>query len=176
MKADNDMNIDMIRESLEDLPNYPPIPGFPIVTYEPGFEKAWLDIHLAADNWNTFDESTFAGQFGTNYSLIRARQRYVQSPESVLVATATAWFDGVRPDSAAPGLIHWLAVHPEYQGKGLSKPLLLSVCRLLRDLGHETVVLRTSILRPVAVNLYLLFGFLPVLKTDAEKRNWDKHF
>jgi GNAT superfamily N-acetyltransferase len=62
---------------------------------------------------------------------------------------------------------------PSYQGRGLSKPLLSIVCERMRDLGHDKAMLSTSTARPVAVNLYLHFGFRPLIRHDTDRANWD---
>jgi len=63
------------------------------------------------------------------------------------------------------GRVHWVAIDPEHQGRGLSKPLLSTVCNTLAAMGHDEAYLVTSSGRVAAIRLYLHFGFVPV--TDA---------
>jgi GNAT superfamily N-acetyltransferase len=147
-----------------------PVPSpFAIRSYEPGDEAAWLAIHRAADVCNTFREDTFAAQFGTDPDLLRQRQFYLLDGASCPVGTATAWF---HPEDAALGRIHWVAILPECQGRGLSRPLLAQVCHRLRELGHTRAYLTTSTIRVPAICLYFALGFRPDCTGEARRRDW----
>jgi ribosomal protein S18 acetylase RimI-like enzyme len=81
------------------------------------------------------------------------------------VGTVTAWegsFEGERM-----GRVHWLAVVPEEQGKGLGALLLSVACERLRLLGFERAYLVTSPLRTAAIRLYKRFGFAGVSQHRA---------
>ena len=58
------------------------------------------------------------------------------------VATATAFYDVYGNDRSGAGWLHWVAVRREYQGKGLSKPLISYVLRLMPELGYSHAVVR----------------------------------
>ena len=45
------LNIRMIREHLEDIPEYNWPTGYSIRWYQPGDEKSWCRIHLLADKY-----------------------------------------------------------------------------------------------------------------------------
>lgn len=70
-----------------------------------------------------------------------------------------------RIDLGRDGLIHWVAIDPEFQGRGLSKPLLAAVLRSLGPAGLKctTATLGTGSGRPQAIPLYLSFGFEPMV-------------
>ena len=87
------------------------------------------------------------------------------------MGTATAWFD--ENHRGRPfGRVHWVAVVPENQGCGLSKPLLSRVCSALRELGHEDAYLTTSTVRVPAIRLYMQFGFVPEINSEEDTRVW----
>ena len=65
-----------------------------------------------------------------------------------------------------------MAILPEWQGRGLSKPLLSAVMNLLIKTGHSSALLRTKPFRIVAINLYLNFGFEPFIETDEDLQKW----
>lgn len=146
-------SISMVRAHLLRIPDYPLPAGFRIRRYTPGDETAWLDIHLAADRYNRFDERTFRRQFGTRRDILASRQLYLIDPDQRPVGTVTAWF---QEDW---GRIHWVAIHPDRQGEGLSKPMLAAACRRLKTLGHRRAYLTTSTGRLPAIRLYHGFGF-----------------
>ena len=67
-----------------------------------------------------------------------------------------------------------MAILPEFQGRGLGKALLATICRRLRELGHERAYLHTSAARMAAIQLYLQFGFAPVARNAAEAAAWKR--
>jgi len=166
-----DVPVRMIRESLEDIPQYEPPEGFVLRTYRPGDQAHWLRIHLAADKLNAFTESTFREQFGEDEALLRERQFYLLDPSQTPIGTTTAWF-GDDSQGASWGRVHWVAIVPDMQGKGLSKPLMSVACHRLRELGHRRAYLTTRTGRLPAVSLYLKFGFRPRIRNEEERAAW----
>ena len=110
---------------------------------------------------------------GANSALraLRRRQCYLLAPTGEVVGTGTAWFNN-NLEGARWGRVHWLAIMPEFQGRGLAKPLMTSICRRLRELGHEHVYLSTSTARRAAIGLYLKFGFAPVIRSEEDGAAW----
>jgi GNAT superfamily N-acetyltransferase len=79
---------------------------------------------------------------------------------------------GDRPRSARWGRVHWMAITPQFQGRGLGKTLLSAICQRLRELGHERAYLTTSSARVQAVGLYLKFGFEPLIRNIEDESLW----
>lgn len=139
--------------------------------YEPGDEKAWVDIHLEADELNEVCLDLFHDQFpGTPEEL--ARRQFYLCENSTPVGTATAWRNAL--DGEEYGRVHWVAILPKLQGRGLARPLLSAVCLRLAELGHGRAYLTTNTLRVPAVNLYLKFGFRPWPRSDGEAEAWER--
>lgn len=158
----------MRRDDLDSLPRFDLPAGFGLRAYQAGDEEAWAQIHKRADAFNLFTPETFRYAFGHDEAALAARQKYLLGPDGQPIGTATAWVDsldapGDAPGQPAPhepeGRVHWVAIVREFQGRGLSKPLLSAVLQTLRDLGHTCAVLSTDDRRPVAVALYQSFGF-----------------
>jgi ribosomal protein S18 acetylase RimI-like enzyme len=148
----------MIREHLRDIPPVELPVGFKLRLFKPGDEAHWLRIHLSADLLQPITPGVFVSQFGSNAGLLADRQFYLLAPNGEVIGTATAWFkDNFK--GRRFGRIHWVAILPEYQGRGLSKPLLSAACHRLRELGHDCVYLTASSARPAAIHLYRSFGF-----------------
>ncbi len=133
---------------------------------------------------------------------LRERQCYLLEPCGEVIGTGTAWFDdnltegsgnarpfrspsfscaeGEREVASQPvdllgdrwGRVHWMAIVPEFQRHGLGKVLLGAICQRLRELGHERAYLHTSAARIPAIQLYLRFGFAPVVRNAAERAVW----
>jgi GNAT superfamily N-acetyltransferase len=161
----------MIRENLEAIPEFTPPAGFALRWYCDGDEAAWFDIHLKADLHNRITPPLFAQQFGTDPELLAQRQCYLIEPGGTAIGTATAWFNDDF-DGCRIGRVHWVAVLPEYQGRGLSKPLMTAVCHRLRKLGHDRAYLVTAPELVPAINLYRRFGFVPLIQKETERALW----
>lgn len=163
----------MMRENLEAIPEFALADGFKLRWYSPGDERLWLDIHLKADQYTQITSELFQQQFGNDLEQVATRQCYLVSPGGKTIGTATAWF-GNSPEVNQFGRVHWVALLPEYQGRGLSKPLLGAVCKRLRELGHNRAYLSTSSNRKPAIRLYLRFGFKPWIQQEQEKKIWQQ--
>jgi GNAT superfamily N-acetyltransferase len=151
----------MIRESLDNLPNFRLPKPFSIRWFQPGDEECWVALQAPFYQPGAIMLDLFREQFGTDIDVLSARQCYLLNGAGRPIGTASAWlYDGFRGPEY--GRIHWVAVVEEYQGQGLSKPLLSAVCRRLAELGHTRAYLTTSTERPVAVALYQRFGFVPL--------------
>jgi GNAT superfamily N-acetyltransferase len=164
------LDIRMARAYLEAIPDYVLPSGYSIRWYQPGDEKSWYRIHLMADKYTNVTPNLHEKEFGNDVHKLADRQCFLVDRKGVLIGTATAWFgdDGDPP----AGRIHWVAIRPENQGKHLAKPLLTTVCNRLKDLGHSKAYLTTQTMRIQAINLYLKFGFVPVILSDRDRQIW----
>ena len=148
----------MIRENLEGLPFFAPPQGSTIRWHTPGDEQTWTDLQAPFYDAGAINLDTFTRWFGTDQDAQMNRIAYLVDAGGQAIGTAAAWsFDGFRGPEW--GRVHWVAVAQDYQGRGLSKPLLSVVCRRLVDLGHTAAYLTTSRERPAAIALYRSFGF-----------------
>jgi GNAT superfamily N-acetyltransferase len=166
------MSVGMTRLNFENIPASILPEPYTLRRYQPGDEKAWLQIHIQADPFNTFTEESFFKGFGRDERLWRENQFYVCDENNKPVGSATAWSVQKDEHPTPQGLVHWVAVYPDYQGKGLSKPLMTAVCQRLRDRQFECAYLSTSSGRLPAVALYLAFGFVPYLRKPQERDAW----
>ncbi len=166
------ISVGMTRPNFDNLPKFDLPKPYTLRTYQPHDEKAWLEIHVQADPYNTFTEESFFKGFGHDAQLWRENQFYVCDENNKPIGTATAWSVQKEEHPTPQGLVHWVALYPDHQGKGLSKPLMSAVCHRLRDRGFERAYLNTSSGRLPAVALYLAFGFLPYIRKPEERAVW----
>ena len=169
---EENVSLTMVREHLQDIPNCSLPSAYSLRSYQPGDEVAWREIQSVADQYNTITNELFEHEFGNNEQMLAKRQFYLLDSFQMVVGTATAWF---KDDYLGRlyGRVHWVAIVPEYQGLGLAKPLMTTICVRLRELGHERAYLTTSSARLAAINLYLQFGFVPDLNNPADQLIWD---
>eukprot|EP01051_Picozoa_sp_SAG22_P008569 SAG22_NODE_661_length_8059_cov_14.630402_5_plen_266_part_00 len=186
----------MVRPTLADLPQRPELPaGFELRRYSrPGDEKLWVEVQQAAEPYLTITERSgrggegdWAHEFepgagggvpaGRDRAALLSRQFFILHGGRP-AATATAWPAELCRDHhmigphAADGLVHWVAVHPEYQGRGLSKVLTAAVLAALKEMGYQSARLCTSTGRLPAICLYLSSGFLPSVVGKDDRRAW----
>lgn len=162
-----------------------PLAGFPVFGfpapyqfrwYLPGDEAHWLTIHHKADihSEQQATMATFRRAFGEDTAVLAQRQGYILDGAGQPIGTASAWFDPVDENGRLPGRVHWVAILPEHQGKGLAKPLLSIICQRLEKFDHPFALLETSTARIPAVNLYLRFGFTPHIRNDVDRDAWEQ--
>lgn len=167
------LSVRMERDDLDGIAEFPLPPDCSLRWYETGDERAWTDIHLAAEEFAEITDDVHPREFGTDARTLAQRQCFLLDARHVPIATATAWLDDDyfgRPY----GRVHWVAVRPEHQGRGFSKPLMSTVLARMAELGHNRAYLRTSTARLPAINLYVLFGFRPSLRTAEERTVWEQ--
>jgi GNAT superfamily N-acetyltransferase len=162
----------MVRDDLAGLPDCS-VPGpCQLRWFHPGDEQAWTGIMRAADRYNEITGEVFEREFGSDGKALSQRQCYLCDPDGRPIGTSTGWFNDHYPGQPY-GRIHWVAIIPERQGRGLAKPLLSATCKRLRELGHTKLYLTTETPRLPAINLYLKFGFRPEIRNEADRRAWE---
>jgi GNAT superfamily N-acetyltransferase len=162
----------MERVTLDDLPLSADAANCTIRGYQSGDEAAWTQIQTEADRHNTITPALFTREFGNVVDHLAERVLIAVLPASGLVGTAAAWWGSSPTDRW--GRVHWVAVHPAWQRRGIGRKLLVSVCHRLRGLGHESVFLTTSPLRLEALRLYLSLGFLPRIAKPSDREIWQE--
>jgi len=151
----------MFLPSLADFPRYPFPAGYRCRLMSPADVGLWVQIQQAAEPFLTMDESWFWKEFGEPRSLAWQRCLLLEEPGGNAIGTISGWTDeGFRRQEH--GRLHWLAIHPDWQGRGLAKPLISAVLTLLAQ-HHDSAYLMTQIERQAAIHLYQKFGFEPVI-------------
>ena len=162
----------MIRYDMNGIPVYTLPEDFSIRTYEPGDENFWVELQKHADKLNKIDLELFHKSFGYDEGVLAQRMFFLLDYDKKIIGSAAAWFNDDYHGERY-GRIHWVAIHPEHQGKGLSKPLLSAACERLVSLGYRKAYLSTSSARIPAIKLYLKFGFLPEILNSEDETVWN---
>ena len=145
--------------------------GFEIRLYRPGDRDRWVEIVSAADSFQTISAATHEAAFGHGAQALAERQFFLAAPDGQLVGTATVW-RGESGRWQGWGRVHWLAILPAWQGRGLGKVLLSATLQRLSELGHTRAYLTTETVRLAAIRLYLRSGFTPDFATAADQAAW----
>lgn len=161
----------MVRYSLDDVPEFAVPAGFSLRWHETGDVANWLCIWQAAEAYQAITPDRFEREFGRDPACWRERQCFLCDSSGAAVGTATAWFDDDYFGQRF-GRVHWVAVRPPFQGRGLAKPLLSATCRRLRELGHDRAYLVTETVRLPAIRLYGKFGFRPDIRGEEDLSHW----
>lgn len=147
----NNKKIIMIRENLDNIPNYKLPQGYSFRFFTPGDEHNWATIEYLAGEFNSKEKALqrFNQEFKHKQNLLETRCLFLLNDQNDPIGTIMAWEEG---------RIHWVAIIPEYQGKGLSKPLLSKALEILRTY-YTTAYLTTQSSNKIAIQLYLNFNF-----------------
>ena len=160
----------MVRDDLEDIPQYELPEGYRFVFYREGDRDAWIEIERSAKELTDYEHGvrTWERFYGHVLEGLDQRMLFIENEQGEKVATATAYFDPDGGLAEGCSQLHWVAVRRDHQGKGLARPLIAQTLRVMKELGHASALLTTQTHSWVAVRLYLQFGFHPEEKNALE--------
>ena len=162
----------MVRDTLDGLPKALLPAGYALRSYRAGDRGAWLRIHTLAEHDRPVDADIYEQQFDADDSVRGGRPFFLLDDAGLEIGTASAWY-GDEARGKDWGRVHWVAIVPQHQGKGLAKPLLSFVCEKLIEHGHHNAYLGTWDVKIPAINLYLLYGFMPEILNSQDQAVWD---
>lgn len=153
-----------------DAPQLPA--GYRFVFYKPGDRDAWINIEISAKELKDHQQGVEVWEkyYGGKDDELIHRMVFVENGAGEKVATATAFYDVTGRDKSGAGWLHWVAVRRDYQGKGLSKPMIGYVLSLMRFLGYSHEKIPTQTTTWLACRIYLDFGFRPIPKNAENSR------
>lgn len=164
--------VTMIRLNLSNIPYIPFPEGFSIRPMQLDEAGVWTDIERDAERYFGISDNTFYNEFGRDLQATQWRSFLIIDGRGVAVGTISAWYNREFKGEDY-GQIHWIAVRPAYQGRGLGKAALSYALRQLAR-WHDRCFLGTSTERLPAIKLYLDFGFIPDLDSPQEVEKWIK--
>lgn len=139
-----------------------PLPeGFRYELYHDGDEIAWAAIETAVAEFDDVTKAIayFNEKFAPYPQELKQRMLFVTNPVGEKVGTCSAWWKTI-PDGSRYPLVHWVAVKPGYQGKGLAKAMMTRTIELLEELESTSpIFLHTQTWSHPAIGLYKKLGF-----------------
>lgn len=143
---------------MEAIPHVPLPEGFRMRNWREGEGPLWLKVIRAAETLMHPADDLFETEFGVDPGPASRRIWFIENAAGDVVGTLSGWIS-LPPEWTDRDLrIHWVAVHPDYQRRGLARAALSFV--LEREAAdHDRAWLWTSTGRPGAIALYEWFGF-----------------
>jgi ribosomal protein S18 acetylase RimI-like enzyme len=147
--------------------NYDLPVGYSFCRYNEGNELQWSEIEASVAEFDDTEGALkyYNEEFMPHMEELKRRQFYIRDSIGQMIATITAWWKltGDRRDA----VIHWVAVRPEYQGRGLGKALVAEGIKQMQILeGDVDMYLHTQTWSYKAINIYLDAGF-EMLKDES---------
>ncbi|MFC1558026.1 GNAT family N-acetyltransferase [candidate division KSB1 bacterium] len=166
------IHVTMIMDTLDNLPEYPVSSGYSFRNYKKGDEEAWAEIETSAGEFKNVSSALkrFQSEFGPYLSEMKNRCLFLYTDEGEKIGTATAWYNSEFKDGAY-GRLHWVGIRPEYQGRGLGRPLIGAAMKRIAEL-HQKSYLTSQTTSAAGIKIYLDFGFIPYVSTDDCRRAW----
>ena len=155
----------LTRPDLENLPAPVFPPGFAVRPYRRGDVRTWTRLWQAAEPFDVIEDTAFGDSFGTDPATLSERVSFVVDENAgETIGTVAAWTEETpsvhHPGRDGWGRVHWIAVVPAYQGRGIGTALFLYCLHALKGFGHRETFLVTSSGRTGAVALYKKYGFV----------------
>ena len=154
----------LLESNITEVPQYKLPKGCRFVSYTDNDRDAWIDIEMSAKEFDNYKQGLEAWNryYAVKLDELPSRMFFIETDEGEKIATATAFYDIYGRDTSNDGWLHWVAVKREYQGKGLSKPLITHVLREMNKLGHVRAKIPTQTNTWLACKVYMDLGFVPV--------------
>ncbi len=162
----------MLRAEITDMKEIPLPAGYHYEMYRDGDRDAWIAIEQSAKEFGNYEEGLDAWKryYADHTVELPERMAFVVNEAGEKVATATAFYDIRGIDQSGDGWLHWVAVKREYQGRGLSKPMISHVIQIMKRLGYTYAKIPTQTTTWLAVKVYLDLGFRPIEKNLVNSR------
>ncbi len=130
--------------------------GYDFVSYQTGDEKAWAEIETSVLEFDNVEKSLsyFDKYYKPYQEELKKRCLFIENDKHEKVATFTIWWDDDYPS------VHWVAVKPNYQGKGLGKAIVYQgIKHSITLLGDVDIYLHTQTWSYKAIGIYQKAGF-----------------
>ncbi len=165
--------VTMLHNDISQCPVFPLPSGYTLRNFSDGKQSDWATIETAAGEFDTVEVALerFNNEFGQHIKQFSERSLFLLNTKGTFIGTGTAWYtDDFEGEEY--GRVHWIGIHPDYQGKKLAKPLCSAIIDILKHY-HAKAFLTTQTTSYKAVKIYLDFGFKPLVKTNRDKKAWE---
>lgn len=143
------------------IPQCPLPEGYTFTNFKKGDEGIWAEIETAVDEFDSVSEALdyFEEEYGSHLDIFKKCCIFVENPEGKKIATATYWW--LPTQGIKEPWLHWIAVHPEYQGRRIGLAIVAEVMsRGIAFEGDRTHYLHTQTWSYKAIGVYQKLGFV----------------
>jgi GNAT superfamily N-acetyltransferase len=161
----------MIRPDLRNIPQFALPEGFLFRHIRTDEGPLWTDIWRDAEPYMVIADNTFMCQFGGELDAVPERCCFLLNERGATIGTISAWWQPDWLGRGEYGQIHWVALRPAYQGRGLGKAMMTHALNKLAQ-WHTRAYLGTQSKRIGPIKLYADFGFVPDMHQDRAKQAW----
>lgn len=172
----------MTREDGKNAPVYPLPEEYHFAPFTPEDEENWVQLQFEVTHVQSLQQGRqiFREEFlraaegipceqCPGYEDVCQRTVQVKDHYGNLVGVATLWMGDTF--GSVWQRVHWVAVHPDHQGKGLAKCMIARMLQLHEELGCSSPIYLTSQTKSYrAVRLYKQMGFIPYM--GEKPANW----
>ena len=172
----------MTRENGTLTKEYPLPAGYRFAPFTPEDEENWIRLQLEvthvesyAQGKRIFREEFLQAPEGVpceecpGYPAVVDRTVQIKDEAGSLVGVATLWMGDTFGEVWQR--VHWVAVHPDHQGKGLAKCLIARMLQLYGELNCDTPIYLTTQTKTYrAVRVYGQMGFTSYM--GEKPANW----
>lgn len=161
----------MTHDDLNNIKEYSLQEGYKFVFFNSDKDiEEWIRIHIESKEFCSLIEAKkiFHDYYDEMGDKIYSQCIFIEDRNGKKIATATL---SLTCEDGYPCVLDWFAISKDYQGKGLSKPLLYRILTLAKEQGFNKILLHTQTHTFVAVKIYLDFGFKPLFTEDS-KEGW----
>ena len=172
----------MVREDGKNAHAYHLPEGYHFAPFTPADEEKWIRLQFEVTHVESLQQGKriFREEFlqapedvpcedCPGYADVGKRTVQVKDAAGELVGVATLWMGDTFGEVWQR--VHWVAVHPDHQGKGLAKCMVARMLQLHEELGCNTPIYLTSQTKSYrAVRIYKQLGFAPYM--GEKPANW----
>ena len=135
----------------------------------------WCKIETSVGEFDSYEDAYkhFQYEFSPHINELKKRCIFILDKNNQPIGTSTGWFSNLDIKNH----LHWIAVCPEHQGKGLGKAvsqMAVTVCT--KHNPNEAIWLGTQTGSYVAVTIYNKLGFFMTNKPIGYNSNYIKDF
>lgn len=172
----------MTRENAENFLAYSLPDGYHFAVFTPEDEENWVQLQTIVTHVENEEQGRqiFRKEFlqageeipceeCPGYTETVRRTVLVKDSAGNLVGAATLWTGDIFGETWQR--VHWVAVHPDHQGKGLAKCMLARMLELYKELECNTPIYLTTQTKTYrAVRIYAQMGFVSYM--GEKPVNW----
>ena len=159
----------MRRPDLAGLPTLEVPERFSLRSFRDGDQAGWnrvMDLAFERE----LGRSDYEQEMVADPVYLPERVKLIVADAGNVVATASAWESAKH--GLEHGMLHWVAVHPEYAGRKLGFWVSVAALQYSAEEGRRAGLLLTDDFRTGALKTYLRLGFQPLCTHTSHPERW----